>query len=338
MKFKNLFFLFVLWSIPRLLFATDVTYSVPGDKIKERLKEMVEYTQQSIDICVHDFASLGIGEYLEAAKNKGIRIRVVILEQNDTHVRGALADALFYKDFDARALKLKDASDQIQDFITFDDKITVTGPYNWLAYNDRCISDDARFSYDSKRTLLCKETFGRLFMKGEAAHFLRQRKEYNAAAAPVKPDTGFVLPGAEQATKTDKQRDEKEKAVGVPVLAQEEASREMIVVTIEELDKQFGKKSALSRSIKNTLWKKYKGKYVRWCGVVAYKGMGRVDWNRVGIRHQNNEDLNVEVIFDWRMFGKVLDLKPGSNITYTGRLLSRPAFSAPYRLDDGIIE
>jgi hypothetical protein len=38
------------------------------------------------------------------------------------------------------------------------------------------------------------------------------------------------------------------------------------------------------------------------------------------------------------MFEKVMRIKEGNLITYTGELGSRPVLNAPYRLDDGDIE
>ena len=71
---------------------------------------------------------------------------------------------------------------------------------------------------------------------------------------------------------------------------------------------------------------------------MSYRGMGRVDWNRVGVNRQKSKDAEVEISFDWRMLEKVMRIKEGNPITYTGRLVSRPVINAPYRLGDGDIE
>ena len=87
---------------------------------------------------------------------------------------------------------------------------------------------------------------------------------------------------------------------------------------------------------KNEKWKQYRGKYVRWTGEVAYRGIGRTDWNRMGIKHTSKMD--VELWFDYRMMNKVLSIKEGQIITYTGMLSSRRGYSSPYRITDGWIE
>jgi hypothetical protein len=66
--------------------------------------------------------------------------------------------------------------------------------------------------------------------------------------------------------------------------------------------------------------------------------MGRVDWNRIGVNRKSSKNAEVEILFDWRMFEKVMDVRIGRTITYTGKLISRPGINSPYRLDDGDIE
>lgn len=338
MNFRTLLSIAVLLFITTPIFASDTVYHVSGDRVKERLCELIEYARQSIDVCIRDFASLGIDEHLEAAKDRGVRVRVVILEQDINHVRGSLAEALFQKDFDTRVLNLQHGFEQMQDFIISDDRVTVTGPYNWLAYQDRCMSNDVLFDYRAEKMQVHKSTFCRLFTEGIDTRFVTNLREHSTKGSSGKSDTVFVSTESKQAGKVTKEDRDRKASMGISSPAQEAITRDFIDISLTELDKQFGKESTLSRSEKNSLWKKYQGKYVRWYGVVAYKGMGRVDWNRVGVKHPNEKDLVTEITFDWKMFDKVLDLKEGSSIIYTGRLLSRPIFSAPYRLEDGNIE
>ena len=63
-----------------------------------------------------------------------------------------------------------------------------------------------------------------------------------------------------------------------------------------------------------------------------------MDWNRIGVSRQLGKDAEVEILFDWKLFEKVMNVRLGSTITYTGKLRSRPVYDAPYRLDDGDIE
>ena len=93
---------------------------------------------------------------------------------------------------------------------------------------------------------------------------------------------------------------------------------EFITSSFDELFNIFGIYSTLTGSQKKDSWREYKGKYVRWNGIVNYKGSSKDDWNRVGIRH--NLDTNVELIFDEDKKDIIKVIRKGDSITYTGKL------------------
>ncbi|MFN3531830.1 MAG: phospholipase D-like domain-containing protein [Candidatus Brocadia sp.] len=336
---KQLLIVLMLGWFSNPLYAENNAYYTPKGTVNEQLKEGIDYTKQCINICIHNFAALDIVKDLEMARDKGIRIRIVILEQGINKNRGPLAETLLHRGFDVRVLKAKTGDDQIQDFILLDDRILVTGVYNWLAYQKRNICNDVLFHYDPERIRAYKNTFYALFTEAEAAPLLINWKEWVATNATLLSVTDYDTSDAGQATQ-DHIPDKEPMATGKSAKPPLETAifKDFIDISFEELDKQFGKESTLSRSEKNELWKKYKGKYVRWHGIVSYKGMGRVDWNRIGISRQRSRDAEVEIRFDWRMFDKVMNVSVGSPITYTGKLVSRSGINAPYRLDDGNIE
>ena len=72
-------------------------------------------------------------------------------------------------------------------------------------------------------------------------------------------------------------------------------AKKFITESFDDLFNIFGSYSKLTESQKKDSWNQYKGKYVRWTGVVNYKGLTNDDWDRVGIRH--NVDTNVELMF-----------------------------------------
>ncbi len=326
----------MLWCISGSVYAADNLYYVPQGTIKEQLKEGIEYTRHSIDVCIHNFAALDIGKDLEAARVKGVRVRMVILSY-DNNRRGLLAETLIHKGFDVRVLKPQMGDKLVQDFFLLDDRILVTGVYNWLAYQNRNICHDVVFHYDINKIRNYKNTFYRLFTEGEIIPFLASQTEQEIKSlSPVSGITPFTLDKKQSIQES--LSDEKPVVPKEPEGIMDERSRDSLDISFEELDKQFSKKSMLTRSEKNELWKKYKGKYVRWHGIVSYKGMGRVDWNRIGISQKNDKGAEVEILFDWKKFEKVMNIRIGNTITYTGRLVSYPKIDAPYRLDDGDIE
>ncbi len=320
-----------LCGIAGSLCAADNNLSyAPSGAMEDRLREGIENTQQSIDFCAHSFAALNIENALEGARSRGVRLRAVILRHDNGDAFGALAKALMLKGFDVRIMNLKAGDESICGFIVFDDRVLVTGVYNWLAYRRRTIGNDILFHYSHANIQAHKDTFYQLFAKAEAVPLA-------VIQAEVKQEKTAVSTGAKQVVQEDIEDDEPDdKKPEKPV--KEKPPKVFAGISQEELDTQVGKKSTFPRSKKNELWKKYKGKYVRWQGYIAYKGMGRVDWNRVGISSKRKKNADVEVLFDWTMFDKVVNLREGSLITYTGRLVSRPVISAPFRLDDGDIE
>ncbi len=327
-----------LCAIAGSLCAADNNLSyAPSGALEDRLREGIDNTQQSIDFCAYSFAALDIENALDGARSRGVRLRAVILRHGNDDSFGALAKALMLKGFDVRIMNLKAGDEPVCGFIVFDDRVLVTGAYNWLAYRKRTIDNDILFHYSRANIQAHKDTFYRLFAKAEAVPPSVIQAEVRQEKAAVVPGAVAVSTGAKQFVRDDIEEDEPDdKEPEKPVKVK--PPKVFIDISQEELDIQVGKKSALPRSEKNELWKKYQGKYVRWRGYIAYKGMGRVDWNRVGISNKRKKIADVEVLFDWTMFDRVVNLREGSLVTYTGRLISRPVISAPFRLDDGDIE
>ncbi len=113
-------------------------------------------------------------------------------------------------------------------------------------------------------------------------------------------------------------------------------AKRFITESFEDLFNTFGNYSKLTESQKKDSWNKYKGKYVRWTGVVNYKGLSSDDWNRVGIRH--NVGTNVELIFGDDNNSIVNMTNKGDHITYTGKLSVLFSRNLLFKLEDANIE
>ncbi|MBS1258151.1 MAG: hypothetical protein MAG551_01204 [Candidatus Scalindua arabica] len=111
---------------------------------------------------------------------------------------------------------------------------------------------------------------------------------------------------------------------------------EFVTVSFDDLFNIFGNYSTLTDSQRKDSWREYKDKYVRWEGIVNYKGSSKDDWNRVGIRH--NVDTNVELIFYEDKKDIVKVVRKGDSITYTGKLSSLFDRDLLFRLEDANIE
>ena len=328
-----------LCAIAGSLYAADNNLSyAPSGALEDRLREGIDNAQQSIDFCAHSFAALDIENALEGARSRGVRLRTVILRHGNGDPFGALAKALMLKGFDVRLMNPKAGDEPVCGFIVFDDRMLVTGAYNWLAYRKRTIGNDILFHYSRANIEAHKDTFYQLFTKAEAVPLAVIQAEAMQEKAVVAPVAAAAAPTvAKQTVQDDIEEDEPDdKEPQKPVKVK--PPKIFINISQEALDTQVGRKSTLPRAERNELWKNFKGKYVRWRGYIVYKGMGRVDWNRVGISNKRKGNADVEVLFDWTMFDRVVNLREGNLVTYTGRLVSRPIISAPFRLDDGDIE
>lgn len=113
-------------------------------------------------------------------------------------------------------------------------------------------------------------------------------------------------------------------------------TEEFVTVSFDDLFNIFGNYSALTDSQREDSWREYKDKYVRWEGRVNYKGSSKDDWNRVGISH--NVDTNVELIFNKDKEGIVKVVRKGDIITYTGKLSLLFDRALLFRLEDANIE
>jgi len=336
---KKLLFAGFFWYIySSLCTAHSVSY-IPEGTVRERLREGIEYARYRVDMCIHDFAALEISEYLDGARERGVRVRVMMLEQDSNGAKGSLAEMLIDKGFDVRVLKTQLCGSPVQDFIVLDDRVLVTGVYNWMAYRNRNICGDVVFHHDSERILSYKDIFWRLYTDAEPIPSKISKKELVASEITSAAHTTSGATTVKQPLQANNTRDNGQPTAKEITKSEiEEIPKEFMDISFDEMNKKFGKESTLSRSEKNKLWKEYKGKYVRWQGIVAYKGMGRVDWNRVGVSRQRGNGVEAEILFDWRRFEAVMNIRVGSTITYTGKLVSRPGINAPYRLDDGDIE
>ncbi len=157
--------------------ASDESHFIPDGSVRYRVIEGIEYCRRNMDICIHDFAALDIDRDLEHARSRGIRVHVLILEYDKSTSRGKLAEALIQKGFDVRILKLSPGAEKGEDFIILDERVVITGVYNWLAYQDRNTDNTIRFSYDNDKIRAYKDTFCKLFSEGEPSSFLVSQKD-----------------------------------------------------------------------------------------------------------------------------------------------------------------
>ena len=337
---------------------TDVLFS-PRVSIKEVIIRTISSSEETIDVTAFTFTSGDIAEALYNAQERGVKIRLVIDHGQDKR-RYPVLEFLKEEGFDLQFLKGNIGGSMNNTFAIFDDKLLVTGSYNWTEYSEKFNYENAIFIDDLDVIGKYKKEFDSLYNEGVAQGAKREEGLESHVDASVVTETVSSVSG--KGTLSGQGNVHKTKHEGVKgAIPDDKASTPVAVtgsrhiekpeeiekvktvvkpqkqfsnVTFDELDKIFGDESKLEKLEKKRLWEEeYKGKYVSWTGKVGIKGGAIYDWNKVGIIHKGGK-VDVNLKFDYSKKHKVLDLKVKDVVTYTGRLISLKGLLTPYRLDD----
>lgn len=337
---------------------TDVLFS-PRGSIKETIIKTISSSGESIDVTAFTFTSGDIAEALFNAKERGVKIRLVIDQRQDKR-RYPVLEFLKEEGFDLQFLKGNIGGSMNNTFAIFDGKLLVTGSYNWTEYSEKFNYENAIFIDESDVIGKYKKEFDSLYNEGvvqgaRREEGLESHVDASAATETVSAASGEgTLSGQGNVHKTKYKGDKgviTNDKVSTPVAVTgsrhikkpEEIEKIKSVakpqksfsnITFDEFDKIFGSESKLTKLEKKRLWEEeYEGKYVSWTGKVGFKGIAIYDWNKVGIIHKGSK-IDVNLKFDYSKKNKVLNLKVEDVVTYTGRLVSLRGLLTPYRLDD----
>ncbi|MFQ5685446.1 MAG: phospholipase D-like domain-containing protein [Candidatus Scalindua sp.] len=337
---------------------TDVLFS-PRGSIKKTIIKTISSSEETIDVTVFTFTSGDIAEALYNAKERGVKIRLVIDQRQDKR-RYPVLEFLKEEGFDIQFLKGDIGGSMNNTFAIFDGKLLVTGSYNWTEYSEKFNYENAIFIDDSDVVGKYKKEFDSLYNEGvvqgaRREEWLESHVDASGATETVSAASGEgTLSGPGNVHKTKYKGDKgaiPDDKVSTPVAVTgsrhikkpEEIQKVKSVakpqkqfsnITFDEFNKIFGNKSKFTKLEKKRLWEKeYKGKYVSWTGKIGFKGGAIYDWNKVGIIHKGSK-VDVNLKFDYSKKDKVLNLKVEDVVTYTGRLISLRGLLTPYRLDD----
>ncbi len=345
-------------SASSLLYAkTEVLFS-PGGLIRAAIVKNIINSNDSIDIAAFTFTAGEIAEALYKAKERGVKIRVII-DQKQDEKHYPVIEFLKEEGFNLQFLKGNIGGSMNNTFAIFDGKLIVTGSYNWTEYAEKFNYENALFVDETDVVEKYKEEFDLLYDKSIVQGAGRLEKLASAVTETGKdavrsPGKGDPLSKTGNIDKVGSKRETSEGLEGntvtlvagrgdEPIKAHEEGKQVNIIqdqhepfvdISFIEFDKIFNNESTLEKSEKARMWKeKFEGKYVRWTGTIRFKGIAVYDWNKVGISHKGG-DVDVNLKFDYSKQRKVLTLKVGDIVTYTGKLISLSSMFASYRLED----
>ncbi|MBT3880977.1 MAG: DUF1669 domain-containing protein [Candidatus Scalindua sp.] len=315
---------------------TEVLFS-PKGSIKEAIIKNIISSKVTIDITAFTFTAGDIAEALYQAKERGVVIRVVVDQTQDAKCYPVLG-FLKQEQFDLQFLKGNIGGSMHNAFAIFDDKLLVTGSYTWTEYAEKFNYENAIFIDEADAVEKYKREFESLYNKSVVQG--ASRRAVIAASNEVKElaKQGSVGNMKEKSDGNTTSEDNVIKFVARKDIKHlktiEKSLKQFVTISFEEFDKKFGSESKLDKSEKTRLWKsEFEGKYIRWTGRISFRGFAVYDWNKVGISHKSS-NIDVNLRFDYSKQRKVMKLKVGDIVTYTGRLVSLSSTFSSYRVED----
>ena len=347
----------MLFVLNTLFAKTEVLFS-PKGSIKDTIIKTIISSEEKIDIVAFTFTAGDIAEALYNAKERGVKIRIIIDQRQDKE-RYPPLEFLKEEGFDLQFLKGNIGGSMNNTFAIFDGKLLVTGSYKWTEYAEKFNYENAIFIDESDVIEKYEKEYESLYDESiaQGVRRLEQTEPHTvmSEAGIVSGSSGRGSQSVPENVSKTKEEGEKDVISDDNIAASfaekgarhittledkkqvknvSELQKPFLNITFNEFDKIFGNESELKMSEKKRLWKdKFEGKYVRWTGRVGYKGIAVYDWNKVGIMYKDS-NIDVNLRFDYTKQKKVLRLNVGDVITYTGKLVSLRGLFSQYRLDD----
>lgn len=145
--------------LPGTVSPAEVHFS-PDDGIRRHLLRAIRESRQQIDVAVYQLTSIELAQALTAAKNRGVRVRV-LTDKERAATGGPAIRLLREKSVEVRSLGISEQSLMHHKFAVFDNGVVATGSYNWTNtaeranYENLVLFDDrdvvARFTREFQR-------------------------------------------------------------------------------------------------------------------------------------------------------------------------------------------
>ena len=153
------FFVVLAATLPGTASPADVYFS-PDEGIRRHILHAIRDSRQQIDVAVYQITSTELAKALVAAKERGVRVRV-LTDQEKATSGGPAIRILREKGVQVRSLGVSEQSLMHHKFAVFDGRTAATGSYNWTNtaeranYENLVLFDDravvARFTREFQR-------------------------------------------------------------------------------------------------------------------------------------------------------------------------------------------
>lgn len=129
---SRLFGLALLFSVLVAASATPASevYFSPNGGARQRLVRAIQESRKTIDIAVYNFTAFELAEALYAAKARGVHVRVLV-DREMAETGGSGVRGLRLNGITVRTLGVAEQSLMHNKFAVFDERLVVTGSYNW---------------------------------------------------------------------------------------------------------------------------------------------------------------------------------------------------------------
>ena len=152
-------------AFPGPAFSADVYFS-PDGGIRQHLVRTIQQSRQYIDIAVYQFTSAELASALVAAKDRGVRIRI-LTDREKIESDGPALRKLRSAGIAIRSLGVVEQSLMHDKFAVFDDRVAATGSYNWTQSAERANYENLVLLDDSEVVTRFQREFNRLWRQAE---------------------------------------------------------------------------------------------------------------------------------------------------------------------------
>lgn len=152
--------------IPEVAAPAPEVFLSPNGGVRQRLVRAIQGSERSIDIAVYSFTAAELAEALYAAKARGVRIRVLV-DRERAEAGGSGIRGLRLNGVAVRSLGVPEQSLMHHKFAIFDDRLLVTGSYNWTNSAEQANYENLVVLDEPEVVARFQREFRRLWRKGK---------------------------------------------------------------------------------------------------------------------------------------------------------------------------